>query len=76
MHFSSSILCLTFSDAAANEMRQRLIKKMGVITQRFKIESGLNVEHTEMDVIKRQIDKYDAVAICDINKEKQSNNHY
>ena len=25
-----SILCLTFSDAAANEMRQRLIKKMGV----------------------------------------------
>lgn len=27
----SSILCLTFSDAAATEMRQRLIKKMGVI---------------------------------------------
>lgn len=26
----SSILCLTFSDAAAGEMRQRLIKKMGV----------------------------------------------
>ena len=27
----SSILCLTYSDAAANEMRQRLIKKMGVV---------------------------------------------
>jgi len=27
----SSILCLTFSDAAACEMKQRLIKKMGVI---------------------------------------------
>lgn len=27
----SSILCLTFSDAAAGEMRQRLIKKMGVV---------------------------------------------
>ena len=27
----SSILCLTFSDPAANEMRQRLIKKMGVV---------------------------------------------
>ncbi len=27
----SSILCLTFSDAAASEMRQRLIKKMGVV---------------------------------------------
>ena len=26
-----SILCLTFSDAAAKEMRQRLIKKLGVI---------------------------------------------
>lgn len=26
-----SILCLTFSDAAASEMRQRLIKKMGVV---------------------------------------------
>ena len=26
----ASILCLTFSDAAASEMRQRLIKKMGV----------------------------------------------
>ena len=27
----ASILCLTYSDAAANEMRQRLIKKMGVV---------------------------------------------
>ncbi|MBR5304017.1 MAG: ATP-dependent helicase [Candidatus Gastranaerophilales bacterium] len=27
----SSILCLTFSDAAATEMKQRLIKKMGVV---------------------------------------------
>ena len=27
----NSILCLTFSDAAANEMKQRLIKKMGVL---------------------------------------------
>lgn len=27
----SSILCLTFSDAAATEMKQRLIKKMGIV---------------------------------------------
>ena len=27
----SSILCLTFSDAAAREMKQRLIDKMGVL---------------------------------------------
>ena len=33
----SSILCLTFSDAAANEMRQRLIKKMGVIASNVDI---------------------------------------
>ena len=29
--YPSSILCLTFSDAAASEMRQRIIKKMGVV---------------------------------------------
>ena len=33
----SSILCLTFSDAAANEMRQRLIKKMGVVASNIDI---------------------------------------
>ncbi|MBD5403272.1 ATP-dependent helicase [bacterium] len=33
----SSILCLTFSDAAASEMRQRLIKKMGVIASSVNI---------------------------------------
>lgn len=33
----SSILCLTFSDAAANEMRQRLIKKMGVVASNVDI---------------------------------------
>lgn len=33
----SSILCLTFSDAAAGEMRQRLIKKMGVAASKVDI---------------------------------------
>lgn len=33
----SSILCLTFSDAAANEMRQRLLKKMGVLASKVDI---------------------------------------
>lgn len=33
----SEILCLTFSDAAASEMHQRLIKKMGVIASRVEI---------------------------------------
>jgi len=48
-----------------------LIKKMGIISERFKIECGINIENTDMDVVKKTIDKYDAVAICDINKEKQ-----
>lgn len=33
----TSILCLTFSDAAANEMRKRLIKKTGVIASQVDI---------------------------------------
>ena len=32
-----SILCLTFSDAAATEMRQRLIKQMGAIATQVDI---------------------------------------
>jgi len=48
-----------------------LIKKMGIIAERFKIECGYNIENTDMSVIKHTIDKYDAVAICDIDKEKQ-----
>lgn len=47
------------------------INKMRVFPDRFNIESGLNVEHTDMEVIKRQIDKYEAAAICDIDKQKQ-----
>ena len=32
-----SILCLTFSDAAANEMRQRLIKELGIVATKVDI---------------------------------------
>lgn len=48
-----------------------LIKKMSKISERFHIECGLNVNHTNMEQIKRQIDKYDAVVICDIDKNLQ-----
>ena len=48
-----------------------LIKKMGVISERFSIECGINAEHTDMNQIKQLIDKYDAVVICDIDKTKQ-----
>ena len=33
----SSILCMTFSDAAAKEMKQRLINKMGVLASSVNI---------------------------------------
>lgn len=48
-----------------------LIKKMSIISERFKVENGLNVQHTDMEKIKAQIDKHDAVVVCDIDKNKQ-----
>ncbi|MBO4432502.1 MAG: exopolysaccharide biosynthesis polyprenyl glycosylphosphotransferase [Clostridia bacterium] len=48
-----------------------LIKKMSRITTRFKIESGLNAERSTFEQIKRQIDKYEAVVICGIDKNMQ-----
>ena len=47
------------------------IKKMGKISDRFQIVYGINVNTTEMQQIKRQIDKYDAVLICGIDKNLQ-----
>lgn len=48
-----------------------LIKKMSRITERFKIESGLNAERSTFEQIKHQIDKYEAVVICGIDKNLQ-----
>lgn len=57
-----------FSDETSS---LNLIKKMGVISERFSIECGVNAEHTDINDIKKLIDKYDAVVICDIDKNKQ-----
>lgn len=57
-----------FSDEVSS---LNLIKKMGVISERFSIERGINAEHTDIKEIKQLIDKYDAVVICDIDKNKQ-----
>lgn len=48
-----------------------LIQKMGKISERFQIERGLNVNTTDLEEIKRQIDKYEAVVICGIDKNLQ-----
>ena len=48
-----------------------LINKMSRISKRFKVESGLNAERSTFEQIKRQIDKYEAVVICNIDKNLQ-----
>lgn len=48
-----------------------LIRKMGKISERFHVECGLNINTTDMNQIKRQIDKYEAVVICGIDKNLQ-----
>ena len=48
-----------------------LIQKMGKISERFSIERGFNANTTDLESIKRHIDKYDAVVICGIDKNLQ-----
>ena len=48
-----------------------LVLKMGRISERFVIDAGLNADDTDMDDIRHQIDKYDAVVICGIDKNLQ-----
>ncbi len=57
-----------FSDDTAGF---KLISKMSRISERFRIECGFNVNTTDIEQIKRQIDKYEAVVICDIDKNLQ-----
>lgn len=45
-----------------------LINKMSRIPERFRIECGINANTTDMKEIKKLIDKYEAVVICDIDK--------
>ncbi len=49
----------------------KLISKMSRIAERFRIERGVNVNTTDLEQIKRLIDKYEAVVICDIDKNLQ-----
>ena len=52
----------------ANSDGFALINKMGAIPKRFKIEQGVNVNNIPINEIKRLIDKYECVIICDIDK--------
>lgn len=48
-----------------------LIHKMSKIADRFHIDKGINVNTTDLASIKKQIDKYEAVLICGIDKNLQ-----
>lgn len=48
-----------------------LVIKMSRLAERFVIEYGINADRNDMDAIKHQIDRYEAVVICGIDKEKQ-----
>ena len=48
-----------------------LINKMSRISERFKIECGINAQRATFEQIKHQIDKYEAVVICGIDKNLQ-----
>lgn len=45
----------------------KLINQMGAIPDRFKIEQGINVNNTSAEEIKRTIDKYECVIICNLS---------
>ncbi len=46
----------------------RLIARMNLIHQRFKIMRGVNANTESLENIKKLIDKYEGVLICDIDK--------
>ena len=48
-----------------------LINKMRSMPERFSVECGVNASTTDIDSIKKLIDKYEAVIICDIDKNKE-----
>lgn len=50
----------------------RLITKMNLIHQRFKIMRGVNINTESFENIKKLIDKYEGVLICDIDKNLEN----
>lgn len=54
-----------------NDEGFKLINKMGAIPLRFKIEQGVNANTTAIEEIKRLIDKYECVIICNVDKNIQ-----
>ncbi len=57
---------------ADDEEGMAIIRKVSKIPDRFNIERGVSVNRASVEEIKELIDKYEAVLLCDIEKEKKS----
>lgn len=62
MLYKARTLLAIFSD----EVGFKLINQMYAIPNRFKIEQGININNTSIEEIKRLIDKYEGVVICNV----------
>ena len=51
-----------------NEWDKETVRKMKTIKERYDISKGLSVDHHNMDEIKAEIDRFEAVLICDFEK--------
>ena len=63
--YSARRMVAIFSD---EQTGFELINKMSRISKRFRIECGVNAKTTDIADIKKLIDRYEAVVICDIDK--------
>lgn len=63
--YSARRMLAIFSD---EQTGFELITKMSSMSKRFKIECGVNAKTTSIAEIKKLVDRYEAVVICDIDK--------
>ena len=49
-----------------------IIRKVSKIPDRFKVERGVSVNRASLDEIKTLIDSFEAVLLCDINKDQKN----
>ena len=57
---------------ANDEEGIKVIRKMSKIPRRFNIERGVSVNLASVEEIKELIDKYEAVVLCDFDKQKKN----
>ncbi len=50
----------------------KLINKMSTIPARFKIEQGININSSTIEDIKKSIDKFECVIICNVEKNLEN----